>query len=420
MKKIKLCITISMMLITFSYGSSAQELPKLRIDLDRAYGGKFSDYLDSIEYIPLENSKEAQFGQVTNLIITDSSFVITDLDTRSVLFFSRRGKLIKRISSHGGLKASGAVHDINKNEINIAFENEGHTKVIVQGYSLEGNFKAELKLSRKDVDFIHNSIIVDENTYWIRERPTKFAENTDSHFFSQYVRNAKLNSAVPFDHLNRYSFYKLNQEIGKSNTPVIHAGKFYFSTPIDHKIYEVSTDKGESRPLFQVVFPAKFAINPKILNVQERKKVDSIVRKQWFAEKTVLCLENVVYDGSKLMFKTRTGYLGYYASDGSRTARNFTYDFKKSLLVAFEKISADSSTYFLPFNTPKILSIEGFYFKKGHLYTHISSLDMFSALAATKAKNAKYPEVLNEYFKSQNRKSNPVIVQMKLKKQDNL
>lgn len=420
MKKLRLCITISILLITFSNGSYAQELPKLRIDLDRAYGGKFSDYLDSIEYIPLENSKEAQFGQVTNLIITDSSFVITDVDTRSVLFFSRKGKLIKRISSHAGLKASGAVHDIKKNEINIAFENEGHTKVIVQGYSLVGNFKAELKLSKKDVDFIHNSIIVNENTYWIRERPAKFNENTDSHFFSQYVKNVKLNSAVPFDHLNRYSFYKLNQEIGKSNRPVIHTGKFYFSTPIDHKIYEVSAEKGQSSPLFQVVFPAKFAINPKILTVEDRKKVDSIVKKQWFAEKTVLCLENVVYDGNKLMFKTRTGYLGYYASDGSRTARNFSYDFKKNLLVAFEKISPDSSTYFLPFNAPKVLSTEGFYFKKDQLYTHISSLDLFSAFAATKAKNAKYPAILSEYFKTQNRKSNPVIVQMKLKKQDTL
>ncbi len=44
-----------LLLFTKSY---SQEFDKIRIDIDRAYGGNFSDYLYDIEYIPLETKKE--------------------------------------------------------------------------------------------------------------------------------------------------------------------------------------------------------------------------------------------------------------------------------------------------------------------------------------------------------------------------
>jgi hypothetical protein len=81
----------------------SQELPKLKINLEQAFGGAFSDYLDSIEYIPLETSKTSLFGNISQLLITDSSFVISDEDTKSILFFSLSGKFIKRVSKRGAL-----------------------------------------------------------------------------------------------------------------------------------------------------------------------------------------------------------------------------------------------------------------------------------------------------------------------------
>lgn len=393
----------------------SQGFPKVRIDLDRAYGGAFSDHLDSIEYIPLENTKESEFGEVSNLIITDVGFVITDVDTRSVLFFSTSGKFLRRISKSGTLRVSGALYDPTKNEVNIAFENAEHNKLVVEGYSLTGDFIATVNLGSNSVDFIQNSIIIDENNYWLRNRISEFDSKSTHYFFSQYKNNEKTKSAVPFDNLNRYGFYRLNNEIGYARSPIVQDNNFYFSTPIEHKLYRISAIDGGSEPLFQIIFPAKFAMNNSLLMITDKKKMDSVVNKNWFAEKTVLGLENIIYDKNKMIFKARMGYVGYFASDGSVTARNFLYRFQDNFLIAFEKIYPDASTYFLPFNTPRIISYEGFYFNRNYLYTHISSLDMFAANVATKSKNPKYPSVLQDYFKTQNRKSNPVIVRMRLK-----
>ena len=63
----------------------SQNVPVLRIDPSGAYGGTYSEYFDDIEYIPLETTKESLFGYIVQLIITDSSFVITDFLLRRAL-----------------------------------------------------------------------------------------------------------------------------------------------------------------------------------------------------------------------------------------------------------------------------------------------------------------------------------------------
>ncbi|MFT3902994.1 MAG: 6-bladed beta-propeller [Niabella sp.] len=64
----------------------AQEVPKIRIDPAAASEGPVSNYFDSVEYIPLETSPKSLFGDVDKLIVTDSSVVVFNFDTYSVLF----------------------------------------------------------------------------------------------------------------------------------------------------------------------------------------------------------------------------------------------------------------------------------------------------------------------------------------------
>ncbi|MFV0604984.1 MAG: 6-bladed beta-propeller [Niabella sp.] len=75
----------------------AQDVPKIRIDPAKAYGGTVSKYFSDVEYIPLETTKESLFGDVNELKITDSSIIITDIDTKSLLIFSKTGRFLKRI-----------------------------------------------------------------------------------------------------------------------------------------------------------------------------------------------------------------------------------------------------------------------------------------------------------------------------------
>ncbi|MEO8399854.1 MAG: hypothetical protein ABI550_08590, partial [Ignavibacteriaceae bacterium] len=57
-------IAITLLFICFYKNSLAQNVPKLRIDPAQAYGGSLASVFSSIEYIPLETTKESLFGDV--------------------------------------------------------------------------------------------------------------------------------------------------------------------------------------------------------------------------------------------------------------------------------------------------------------------------------------------------------------------
>ncbi|MBB6235539.1 hypothetical protein HDC90_000136 [Pedobacter sp. AK013] len=394
--------------------SFSQEPAKLRIDLDRSYGGAFSEYLTKLEYIPLENTKISRFGQISNLILTDSSFVITDRDTKSILFFSPSGKFLNKVSKRGTLYPTGAIFNSQKNTIDVVFQDIEKTKLAFENYSLVGMFVSKANINDVNIDFVRNGLFIDKNNFWLRYQFSE-KETFPTHYFTQYRNNKKVGSAVPYDSSNAFALFYLTKELGHFNLPVTRSGKFYFATPLTNKIYEVSSLTGNTIPLFQVIFPAKFSIQNSLLAIQDKKKIDSAIHTKWFNDQTVLGLENIICDENKLIFKTHTGLVSRYGADGAVIPRNFFYRFKDNRLVAFEKVSPDPSTYFLPFHSQGTISTEGFYFKNDYLYTHLSSLEMFGAREATKSKKALYPVALQNYFLTQNRKSNPVIVRMRLK-----
>ena len=61
---------------------------KIRVNPQQAFGGPASEYFDTIEYIPLETTKESLFGYPGQLILTESTIVVADPDTRCILFFN--------------------------------------------------------------------------------------------------------------------------------------------------------------------------------------------------------------------------------------------------------------------------------------------------------------------------------------------
>jgi len=401
----------------------AQIPTKLKINLDQTYGGTFSDFLDSVEYIPLETSKESLFGQITNLIVTDSSFVVTDNDTKSVLFFSKTGKFLRRISKNGVLTPFTASFNRQQNRIEIPFINYQGSKLVIDCYTLSGDIVDRgTTVKANDLDAINNiynkvnSIIVSENCYWVRNKIPDFKSFQEFYYFSLYKNSVKVKSAIRSDSLNRYSLYRLTKECASFKLPILHSDCFYYSTPLEHKVYKVPLIDGDPELCFQFIFPAKFGIDGNLLTIADKKQLDNILSKKWYTEKTVLGVENILYAKDYVIFKTMTGHLGTYSTNGSITARNFLYQFENNKLVSFEKISPDVTTYFLPFCSPNIISNEGFSFDHDFLYTHISSLNMFASDAANRAKKPVYPVALEKFFKTQNSRSNPVIVRMKLRK----
>lgn len=82
----------------------AQTNITVRIDPDNARGGTASQIFDAIRFIPLETNQQSLFGTINQLEVTDSFFIILDIQSRSIILFNRDGRFHTRIKSDGSDK----------------------------------------------------------------------------------------------------------------------------------------------------------------------------------------------------------------------------------------------------------------------------------------------------------------------------
>ena len=74
-----------------------QSVPKIRIDPDRSCVGAASQYIDQIKYISLEATKGSLFGDIHQLAVADSGYLIYDEDREALLYFSLMAKFIRKV-----------------------------------------------------------------------------------------------------------------------------------------------------------------------------------------------------------------------------------------------------------------------------------------------------------------------------------
>ena len=86
--------------ITFAQASKidSTNFRTLRIDPASSRGAAASQLFDEVQFIPLETTKESMFGSISQLHLTDDSFVIWDYDTKSILIFTKEGKYRAKIN----------------------------------------------------------------------------------------------------------------------------------------------------------------------------------------------------------------------------------------------------------------------------------------------------------------------------------
>lgn len=408
----KLLFRALIFLLTIS-NASAQDFQKIRIDIAKSYGGPASDYFSKIEYIPLETTKESLFGEIEQLIITENAFVVTDRDTRSVLFFNMDGSFIKRFYKEGNLQATGAIYNEQDQLVSIAFQDLDSKRLLVQNYDAKGNFKAKGEMNEKLVYLLKNRVFYKDSQYWVINNK-KETQESPYHFLQSY-RDGQLSAPIiAYDFSQKPGLLRMMQEIQSPSAPKVFKDHFYFSIPIEHKIHKINVHTGTEAPLFQLVFPASHGVNTNLFSISNKKSLDSLANAKWFNDHTILGIENILNSDDKLIFKTITGGLGAYDSNGALMPRNFIYKHADGRLIAMEKIHPDASSHLLPILDPRIVSFKGVYSKNEYMYSHISSLRMFMAYDELKGQNLNLPTHLERYFKSEDRKSNPVVVKLKL------
>ena len=77
MKLLLMTIVLNLLLSISGYAQSTNG-KTLRVNPDGAIGGRVSQLIDSVLFVPLESSGESVFGLVDQLSVTDKYFIILD------------------------------------------------------------------------------------------------------------------------------------------------------------------------------------------------------------------------------------------------------------------------------------------------------------------------------------------------------
>jgi hypothetical protein len=181
-------------------------------------------------------------------------------------------------------------------------------------------------------------------------------------------------------------------------------GNWYYNRPVDYSIYRLTPDT--LIPVWKFIFPQQNTIPESVYN--DTVSSQSELEKQLGANPSwIVDLEKIHLFNNLIVFKTY--HVNYFSS------RDFIYSFKSGSLIGMDRITPDSKTSYLPF-LPLYPFDDSFLAQEGdYLYSKVSSLALFAAKEKTIDKNPSYPPVLENYFKTETRKSNPVIVQLKPK-----
>lgn len=392
----------------------SQELQKIRINPDQAYGGPVSDYFQNIEYIPLETTKESLFGDVSDMVVTGDSYVIYDWDTKSVFFFKKKnGKFLtkKNFSQDASINIS-YIKDSNSIIVNVGRSNQ--LKSDIYSFSSLGEPMKSVAFSRDNKFDNGSKLISIEKDYFLVSgnshlSPGKKPSSDTSYLLNVYKNNTFHKGLMPVTQINNIAICMLHGYLNVGN--VVPQDSMFLAMPLNNVIYKVTKDTAV--PVFQLIFPATRIVDPNIITGNDVKKISVLREKLYKDQNTILTISNIFYHKKDLFFKVNPRVYTTYAGSNSEGQYNFIYNTSNGTLASLERMQSDSSSYYLPI-FGQHLRVNGLYYSND-IYTTVSSLQMFSAQQENKTKNPKYPLILQDYFKTQNRKSNPVIVRMKLK-----
>jgi hypothetical protein len=386
----------------------------LRLDPTTARGAAASQVFDEVKFIPLETTKESLFGSINQLSVSKDNYIIYDYDTKAVLIFDKAGKYIAKVNS------SKIEKDPKDNKVPefygfvLKTENNQDYIQISAGkkifyFDLKGQLFKKVMWNepgfsyRNDKKF-GNDITIKE--YYIDK---KEKDSKDSTFYNIGLVKDKKKVAAYFPFHPDSS--KNDENWG--STKLYDYGvpdELFYTIGYEYNIYKLTPEKLSLA--YHLIFPAvnslptDYGTNPKYRG----KRFDFFAANK----KVFYRMDNIYQVGDNLYLNTRS--FEHNKSD----KKSLIYNLKSGLLTSVSDIEPDTLSQFLPVtdaSTGYEFSNRGFHlFDKGYFYTSYSSLAMFSYKDLNDDKKRTYDPLLTEYFKTQNKKSNPVIIQLKPKK----
>ena len=382
----------------------------LRIDPQNARGASVSQIFDKVVFIPLETTKESLFGSINDLKIVKNQFVVFDYDTKAVLIFGRDGKFKGKIDAS---KISKDAADKSKTELygyRIADENQDSVIAIYSNkyvFYFDLNGKQIKKVLNKDVKFSQDYNFADKKTIIRPGYLQKNGKDSINYEFAILRKNQDTVGYFPFS-IKRYQ-----------NDDFWDSAKFY-DYGVDNELFFINIygyDLFRITPsklslTYHIIFPANNSLPPDFLdNPIYRKKRGEYFQKN---QKVFYSMNNTYLIGDLLYLQMRS-----YAYN-KELKKAIIYNLKTTEITSLQDLQPDSLSSFLPVTDAGAyydFANKGFHlYKDGYFYTSYSSLAMFTFKEQLGDKNKKFSPQMEAYFKSQDRKSNPAIIQLKPKK----
>jgi len=388
----------------------SSEMITLRLDPQSARGANVSQVFEEVKFIPLETTKESLFGSIYDLKIVKNQFILFDYDTRAVLIFSKDGKFKGKIDAS---KIPKDEADKSKTELYGYQLVEENKDTVIALYSNKYYFYFDLngkqikKVLHKDAGFNREFKFADKESVIRQGYVEKKGKDSTNYELAILRKNKDTVGYFPFS-IKRY---QTDQFLGGSSFYDYGVeNELFFVNVYNFNIYKITPLKLSLA--YRLIFPANnslpqdFMENPIYIN----KRIEYFQKNP----KVFYGLNNTYLVGNYLYLQMRN--LG-----GNKEVKNaIIYNLNTAELTSLQDLTPDSLSSFLPVTDAgayRDFANKGFHlYKDGYFYTSYSSLAMFAFKEQLGNKNDKFSPQMLEYFKTQDRKSNPVIIQLKPKK----
>ena len=334
----------------------AQTIEKIYINPKNPVVQKQSNYIDSIQFMPIATVEGASFNEFANVRLTRNYFLVTDNSSGYLYLFSKTGAFVKQINYKSVVNNLYPSYNTKTNEIVFFGNNSNYTLTSKDRVKIQLDWSNErnLKYFRKYV------INLNDTVFEIKKvKPTKydligaypFYENqyvqtkiTTSPLFkdsigyelSVYDQNQLVKSYFPYNRVNepKFQFSEESVTIAASDKPEIA----YILRPFCDTIYQ--SVKGIISPVYQLVMPLENSLTASFF----KDIVDSKADKENYKRNNGWGFHQVrdFHETSKLIYLSISFFSHYELmiyDKQTRTAYNAT------------KIKADTKQYNLPLLT---------------------------------------------------------------------
>lgn len=403
-KTFSLCIIPTLI---FSYCCYAQE--KIYFEPKSASGGKQSDFIVYNATIAFETTAESRFDKYSSIFPTKNYFVVCDNSAKKILLFSKTGRFIKKI------KSKKRLDDFWYNEQTDRLEIVTGNKM----YRLTNKDNAQIQedyMNPKNRKYFQKYVIALDDTINLSAKKEKIAQKdileplpyiNGMHIFNKVTVNKDFTATEDYE-LKIYkgdSLLKQYFKYDKKNdpryiytgaetavTPAMHANERWVTHAYDYKIYALKNDS--LYEVFDLILPMERAIPNNFFSREFRNKTE---KNNYLRQNQKLVKQIYVYSLSKK-------YINFNLQSMTYDTQEFIYDTKTKVFYNYDKINADSLTFYLPLLKSQQL-------KDGAVtYALLTAEEALKALEAGKKEKINYPPLLEAYLKTATAETNPVLI----------